>query len=847
MLQFIDQLGVISMLQNNPKERKSIIDSTNGDSLLKQYNYGAEPIINPLSQHYRTNGRAPEKRTNTYEGELVPGIRKHVRYLSNFSENVITIDISHHQNIKQTTVIEINLEKQIISCVGAGSLYTKTKALTDFPDAIAVFKIALNNVLARNHTGMISAGVNECKRTFLRIFAWMTRRNIFHFSDLNQDMINSLVTEVSLKGWAETLEQTKILDNLLNQIKTDNIIFQKIYNRHRKGGNFSIPLSIIEEITGLPLHLQSIPRSFYESLAAIEKDERIITKTDKEKNISELDAVRALVHTLNLLALTSDKSIQHFPFPKANQSIAQTIKNAKNIKNQTTKYNNLNEQNIVEKKQTSNQTINLTLAECVAIFSESLRWIYDYSPAIFRTVELVRNKIFSLEGGDYAFRQMWNDIYKYYSVQAQLAGIPIQSINSLSIGEKSLRFICRLLQKACLDLIGICSARRMNEIVGKGKLPYGLYLGSLVKINDEPPLWCIDSYVTKGPQDWFRFPANKLIADAYEILAKLHCLHMPYGWKPAGEQDAIDLKRKQKIFPLGLLHPKYLSSTAITTDFSSAGRRKFLQLAGVDPSRFDDTMMPYRRMFCTLHMNRYDMPEEPALQHYLGQLSPNSTYGYFVDRSKRPIGESIREIHAPSFVDKEFLAELEIARIEFTKVNIKKMLDGEPVGGGFPVVVAKLTKKLSAQVNFAKLSNELKAEHLAKKLYDKGYHADPKGHTCCMGRASKKSDETANCFQDGALHTEEASSVICNGCINSCPNSNSVKNVRKDIMESVRASTDPNLPLALRQAHKQRARQLREVLRDEKKSAERNFRLFQNASEAWQATVSLHLAPHLAV
>lgn len=812
----------------------------------------SQPGINPLSQHFRTGGRAPQKRKGTHDGELVPGIRKHVRYLSDFSDNLIRVDISHHQNEKQTSVVEIDLKNQLISCVGKGSLYNNNKALTDFPDAIVAFKIALNSVLARNHTGMISAGVNECKRTFLRIFAWMTRRNIFQLSDLNQEMIEILVSEVALKGWAETLEQSKILDNLLNQIKSDKLIFNRIYNRHRKGGNFGIPLSTIEAITGLPLHLHSIPRSFYESLAKIEEDHRKITKTDQKKNENEFDAVRSLVHTLNALSLTTDKSIRFFPFPKASQSISQAINKAKKIKKQNSiqiSQDNRpnNEEFTANNGPAPNPTINLTLAECVSIFSESLRWIYDYSPAIIKTVELAREKLIPLEGDDYATRQLWKEIYQFYSNQARLTGIPITSINSLNRGEESLRFICRLLQKACLDLIGICSARRMNEILGKGKLPYGLYLGSLVKVCEEPLLWCIDSYVSKGPQDWFKFPANKLIADAYEILAKLHCLHMPYDWKPVDEQEIIDKKRKQKIFPLGLLHPKYLNSTAVTTDFSSAGRKKFLELAGVDPSRFDDTMMPYRRMFCTLHMNRYDMPEEPALQHYLGQLSPNSTYGYFIDRTKLSVGESIREIHAPTFVDKEFLAELEVSRIEYTKLTIKKMLDGERLGGGFPAVVAKLAKKLSAEVSFAKLSNELKAQHLAKDLYDKGFRADPKPHTCCMGVVAKKSDETANCFKNGALHKEEASSMLCNGCINSCPNSNSVKNVQHDIAVSVQAAADAKLPAALRKIHAQRAQQLTNVLMDEEKTAERNFRLFEKAGEAWKATISRHLAAQAAV
>lgn len=831
-------------MSNGQKQPQSVDPFKHDDSP----NVGAkslrQPKVNRLSQHYRTVGRIRHNSPQPESGELVPGVRRHARYLSDFSDNLIRLDVSHHQNDKQSAVETIDIEKQLVACVRKGSLYQTPKPLVDFPDVIIVFKIALNRTLFKNHNGAIAVGVNECKRTFLRIFAWMCKRNIFHFSDLTKESISTLVDEVALHGWAATLEQEKNLNDVLKQARADGEIFKRLYNRCRNGKNFSIPISTLEDITGLPLHQQSISSSFYHSLAKIENDTRTITKKDIGKNEREYDAVRTLIHTLNALSVSSEKSIPFFPFPKAYQAILQAIEKAekiKKIKKETASQTSETQSSLLDSSSAPNPTTNLTIAECAAIFTEALRWLYDYSPTIISTLEYAREKMRFCADNYEPIKKTWAEIIKFYETKAKAAEIPISTINGPHTGENSLRFVCQLTQKACLDIMGICGARRLNEIIGSGQVPYGLYLGALIKLNELPPVWSIDSYVSKGPQDWFSFPANKLMVDAYELLGKLHTLHMPYSWKPLDELAPIKDKRKQKLFPLGKIHPGPLKSKIAKTYFSSVGRRKFLELAGVDPTRFENTMTPYRRLFCTLHMNRYDMPEEPALQHYLGQLSPNSAYGYFVDRSKRPAGESIRELHAPTFVDKDFLAELEFSRIEYAAANIKKMLEGQPVGGGFPVVVAKLAKKLSAQVSFATLSTELKANHLSRKLYDHGYRADPKEHTCCMGGAPKKSDETANCFRNGSLHKEEASTQRCKGCINSSTNTNSVMNVQREITESTQAISDTKLPPSLRRAHRSRADQLTEALAEEEEIAGRNLQLFRQVEDAWLATVALHV------
>ena len=791
------------------------------------------------------------------EGELVPGVARHARYLSDFQDDMVRLDVSHHQ-ARGTHIITIDIQSQLVSCNGGRSHYREPRPLTYFTEAVDAFKIALNRTLARHHKGLLSTAVLECKRSFLRIFAWMSRNCIYRLDDLNRELIESLVSDVSQHGWDGVLDQTELLRGVIARAKTDIDIFCRIYDRYRNAKAYTLPISELEAIVGMPLYEWTIPRSLYEEFAALEGDSRPISKVDVPRRLGATRyAIRDTMVGLNALALSTPGSIPFLPFanihdaslkafkaaqailkaeqvaasgsstkrrmepqtpPQLDGNVAVEGKRGKNATQKSTREPSARAhespsrqvqevpppQIHVERQQEHQAhgrkpTVNLSVNECVSIFAEALRWTYDYSPAILQTIEFARSRISELGGKDsYALSKAWKDVYAFYEVEAAKVNLPIKSIAQRNQGALSLRSVVKLCQFALFTNFGINSARRPNELIGRRKVPYGLYLGAVSRVQDEPAIYRVDSYVSKGPMSWLSFPANRLMADAYFVLERLYELHEPYGAPERDETTPPEVARQRKLFTLRDITPMALSPGSQREHFHAKERGTFLSLAGVNPKRFDGSITPFRRMFSVLNMRRYDLPEHPALQTYLGHLDAATTGGYYNDREVRAPGESLLELHAPDYVDTDLLKDLETADLEYLAEKLLRMLQGEQIAGGFPVVAAKLAKQMSSTASFAVLTNELKAGVLAKRLHDDGHRCMPMPHVCCMSGHSAETTEKAKCYRDGSLHHEESSPLKCSGCVNQMASESYLKSIEVLAAEAEMTAVDAGRPAAVR-------------------------------------------------
>jgi hypothetical protein len=837
-----------------------------------------EPAV--VTRKPRT-GRVRRGYGDASPGELIPGLAQHSRYLSSFDEDVVRLDVSHHQDLG-TDILEIDLRSQLIACDGGRSHYREPQPLASFPEALDALKVALNRTLASNHRGQMGTAILECRRSFLRIFSWMTRRCVYRFEDLDRDMIAILVDDVARNAWTGALGQTEHLCRVMERLRKDINLFQKLYSRYRNSKNFALPIEDLEAIGGLPLYEWAIPRAIYEELAAMEDDQRPIAKQDSRQRLSgSLHAIRDLMTSLNFLASSSPGSITFLPFPVVERA-AKTAFNAANRFRNGARPDALDddekwpsgsdhdeatevEHELVRDEMgrpsapvvtseigssddlddgdedASRLTVNLSVDECARIFGEALRWTYDYAPVILSTLRFAREQIRGLkEDGNYWQKKAWQRIFKFYDAEAAAAGLTIQATQR-NHGAQSFRKLVKTLQYALFVNLSVNSARRVNEVVGKRHVPYGLYLGALQRVQDEPPIHRLDFYVSKGPQQWFSFPANVLMVDAYKVLVELYELHEPFDADPRTKPVPVEEARKLKLFTSRDITPRALNSKTPREQFNGSERAEFLGCAGVDHSRFVNSRAPYRRIFSTLFMHRYDLREHEALQVYLGHLDAATTGGYYNDKTSRPPGESIQELHAPDYVDATFIKEMEVADLAYMALQLLRMLSGDAIGGGFPVVAAKLARRMSSEVSFVALSNELKAGALAVHLRQDGHRATALEHTSCMSGQPKKTGEQANCFHDGSLHREEASPKKCNGCVHSCASASYLENVVDQIKVAEEAAADANRPPAVRMANDRKSRILRDVLTSERRASLRNQNLFVKIQEGWQATVGAHV------
>src|SRR4051812_31204170 len=118
-----------------------------------------------------------------------------------------------------------------------------------------------------------------------------------------------------------------------------------------------------------------------------------------------------------------------------------------------------------------------------------------------------------------------------------------------------------------------------------------------------------------------------------------------------------------------------------------------------------------------------------------------------------------------------------------------RMLQGEQIAGGFPVVAAKLAKQLSSEASFAELTTELKAGVLAHRLHEDGHRCMPMPHVCCMS-GDAVTDEKAKCHHDGSLHHEESSPQKCSGCVNQVAPESYLKSIEAQAAEAEGAAAD---------------------------------------------------------
>ena len=574
------------------------------------------------------------------------GQPKHPRYLSPSESNAVVLDLRHHQ-AASADLYTIELDRLLVQCCGGQSIHAEPLPMSSFPNLVGAVKAGINTTLFRFHLGSVKLEVRSFIRTAQRIFSWLAQRAIYKLEDVSRADVDKLVDEVSRTGWAETSRQAEVLEALIVRMQSNPSLLAKWANSTSNATRFTLPTERLERMSGLPISEQYLPRSIYQRFANLENSPKPIQRTQILYTPS-IKGIAALMHHLNALALSAPASIRFLPFAKVNQSAEKLAKAAELWIKQTRAPGIAIAMNDAvalppSEKTDVGQTPNLTTKESFAVFSEALAWTYDYAPVIIDVLDHARSCILgslhlsSAHGGQLILKE----VTQYYNARALEHNLPIKEITSVASGECSLANVVQLLLFALRENLGINSARRPNEIVGR-YVPYGFYREAMRQVHKSPDIFRVDFYVEKGIQDWVTFPANALMVDAWKVLIQINDLMLPLG-ETYTAADTLAGRREQKLFLSRRLSAAGLSGPEV--QLSDLVSSQYYELAGVNPSRFDGKMNPNRRMFAVLHMHRYDLGEFEALRDHLGHSDISTTAGYCQDRIARSPGESIAEIH----------------------------------------------------------------------------------------------------------------------------------------------------------------------------------------------------------
>ena len=750
------------------------------------------------------------------------GLFPHIRFLSDYHANRVEIGVGHNSEPTSSKRI-FDLDAIQISCIKGRGIYDGPQPLCHFPNLVAAAKVVINTACERYHDGETGVDVSRELRIFQQTCSWMLTKGVYRLQDLTACDVDSLALDLAKRSWRGVLRYNHLFAILMKELSNEPSIATDLIstaNIKRPGLN----IDALERHIGVPLHPTAIPnrlRNAIAKAAGVPSKPKCYFQT-----IPSASELKHTMHALNSVALLPDGMdgfrFRPFPEPHKKQRALLPPEKAKKLAAGKTTFK--------RRMRAAGQTPNITPADYARAFDIFLKYTLDYGPAVCELMEIARDGILSLEDSKSVYERVANQ-----SVGLALAGRIPWEVVRLRRGEHSLLDLIKLTLSAAGGLISINHGRRPNEIVGLGK-PYGLYFGCIEELRAFPPAHQIDIYIEKGIQDFRSFPANSLVRDAVHLLERMHILMRATTEEAPVYGIPKSKGRHRKLFEFRNFNRGGLGGKPETFD-TRPYLAKLLFIAGVDVSAWDGQQMPFRRAFTTLFTRRYDLVEYPAIQAHLGHLILSTTVPYQSDKIAQPQGTSVEELHGSDVVASEEMLvfeDLAKSRTEYLKDGIRRLLDGNFIGGKFTSLVLALVKRLSADADFAQLNLDRKAAQIASQLTGRGYHPNTMRHNACMAGVARHTKAASNCERDGRLRKEDATGEKCSGCIHSWTNDNYLKALRDDLAQCEVGARDPGLDINVRKEFLATAATINSVLESEGELAASNRRKLATFTASWQ-------------
>jgi len=745
----------------------------------------------------------------------VPIDDQHPRFRSEWSDNRVVIDVSHHQACDECLAI-YDFNNYTLAIGESNSLYSGILPLTKFPNIITALKFAVNKTLHGADKGDVAASISLTINHGVRIFVWLLRNGHYSLRTVTREDITQLANDLSNQGWWNLLRYDESFHNLMEAIRRDDTIARNLVGCSNTN-SLTLRPSEISKLIGLPVSGNAVPRYFRSFITQILSIASTIDSANESKsgthgrNYSEF---RSTLRVLNRLALHPDENdcISFLPFPIVEAACKE-------------KFGSFD-----------GRTVNLSVDSAVAIFKESLRWLYDFHDAVLEILDTAR-----LTLDEHKKKDRPNDTGLAATIHRRIAEIvfrrklPHQLLNQDGRGYTSANVINTVFS-ALAALITINQGRRANEVIGHHR-PYGLYFGCTTRVSDTLAERRLDIYCEKSPQDWGVQWCNRLVVDAIDFLEEIAQRYRPFQTPPLERKSDTAEARLQKLFEWRPFTTIGFSNPPIPFHWRSHSSL-FFELAGVDTAMFHKSPYPFRRTFITLHIYRYDHPDLLALENHVGHLTESATETYFRDPNKREpsqrIGRLYRKIEEGNNSIRAMLTQ---ERKAYLAEKVLDLFSGRPLGGAFPRLILALTKRLNSSLDFRTSTVGEKASKVTAILLGRGYLPSEKPNGPCMAGTARHTKRHANCFESGALRTELASPSKCQGCVHLMTTQNTLIKFEKDRDYAVKKSSDFSLPKPVRREFAKHAEVMSAIMEREESMAESNRILFERLIATWELAV----------
>lgn len=827
--------------------------------------------------------RNQPRQTAATSPTTLPSEEKSWRFLSDFDDQVIRIDVSESIKFRGSKVREFYTSALLVNATGGVGIHTGIHRLEDFPHLLPPLLNAANSALKANDGGASQAFTSTIRFTILT-YCWMFRHGFTKLAELRREDVQLLSAEVSEQGWWDLMQyQQALLQEATNILKDPERLFA--IASQKNDGTWRFSAEHLSFRIGLPINRTYIPQWFRRAtvtkqIPAFETFDKPTRAVPTKREHSQTLA------TINRLALLDNgfDSIRFHPFSRRIREIAAGDKRrscamtklltgssgghtetSENI--QSTSEQNIDspmhqgdapiasldalereiETSAKESAQTGEKspcqhaTPNMPLHIAVAGFTEALRWQYDYKDAILAVLRLLRDSLESkVAEGLAVARPFTAEVVEKANGILAMAGIPLRVSRATPFGDdhyggNSASALVNTTLFALFFNIATNLGRRPGEIHGAGKTrkSYGLYRGCCVRVSDTIPFHRIETYIQKSVRAYATSWCNQLVADAVNFLEELSQLARPLFTSPEPVETDVAIARTQKLFQFPIFSEIGFKSEPPIFDARQASTI-FFRLAGIDPQIFFGKQMPFRRTFMTLYVHRFDCPELLALQQYMKDFSIESLLAYYRDKANGLPEDSIKAHYAQYESESRNIANMlkEERKLYLIQILTDLLTGQRRFGGGFARLVNALLKRLSLPENFKNAPLSDKAESIADELEQRGYRL-VEGNTICMAGDAGKTKEQSNCFDGERPRIELACPSMCSGCVHAISTEVGLSIYEEEMESALKTANDKRLPVALRKQAQALIETLKEVIESEKAMAEGTRVRFQRFADSW--------------
>lgn len=763
---------------------------------------------------------------------LFKDVKKSSGYLSEWSDDVVEIDVSIDRTKKQT--IFYNLNEVYLQCKGELSIFSGIMPLVAFPNLTKSAK-ALLNLLDETFQGNTRKGsiITNNFYDVCRYFTFMIQaKGVYRMESLKRQDFTDFILEMKAKGgWANLLQLDKSLHLLLSEIKTGTISITEACSSRHNGGSYrvSIRRDFINRYTGIPGITGHIPRWFYDELLKFHED-KFSVNTGINSYFSSIVAyshIKSINRLYDLPANFDKPNFRPFPDPIA---VAYQLTGK--------------EPNRLTAKRSDGRTANLSLEDALKLFTECIAWIYHYADGVLAILNLFRTNLEESELSRNRYRGVQkklsngSDLLSECAHLCRVHKLPFETVvfnaHSKDYDENlspSLSDLVKNLLTACFIMIATNHGRRVNEIVGSNQLQYGLYFGCITPSREVEGLNFIDIYIEKTVKDYCTFYVNTLVFDSVQLLERISQTFRPLFTEPKTYNSDIYAARKDKLFVFREFTSKGFASEPSSYNFGLSSAF-FFNKAGVVNPTLDNRTQPFRRFFALLYYYRYDMPDLLAVMDSLAQLDPGTTTVYLTDPGMRKSADRIEELFYSRIEEesRQVQEDMEDVRSEMFASTVMEILKGDRSGGIWPQMVLSVYKNLSEHAEFDEMDLRAQGKEVAREMANEGYHRVPFEHGGCNVGDNELTLSEARCKYDEEdfAHLEDASPQLCVDCPHHDCNQVNIQHLRCETARLLQIEEDFSQPLFLRMGSREQRLSLEHVIESELRVTQQNRKLLHS-------------------